>query len=580
MKFGRLRRAGAAGIALAALVAAPLAFTADDGLTEAQRLAQRVNDTHGGVTQILGVKATTFEQVELLNDQFDLAEGRHEDYIHIVAYPGDRERLEAFGFTDTVTIVDDLVELSIQQRLEEQVLAQRQSPTDPQPGERLEGYRTWADFDADTRQLAADNPDFVELIELPHQTHEGRTVVGLFISGDLENGRTDGRPSSLIMGLHHAREWPSAELTIMFAYDIIQSYNDGDKEIVDLVNSTNLFVIPVVNPDGYVRSRETISDWVVPLPGAAAAAGEYAYHRKNMRPHASPLSPTGLATGQGVDPNRNYPMYWGGAGTSDSTGSSTYRGPAPASEPEIQNVLDLLRSNIVTTLITNHTYTELVIRPFGNTLRDTPDEEIVKGHADAMAAINGYASIKGPELYNTTGTTDDWVYGVTGAPSYTFEIGPTGAAGQQLATYPGSCGGFHGTYQLCVGDFYALNRDAYLLNYQQAANTEWHSQLNGTAPAGTQLTLVKEVEIPMSIPFEGDDFIGERLEYSMVVGADGTFNWHVNPSPLPQTYLDIEDGFLLPGAEETYVLTATFPDGTTRTVELLVERGEIIDVTF
>ncbi|MFT5222134.1 MAG: hypothetical protein ACI867_000431 [Glaciecola sp.] len=568
-----------ATLGISAMIASGFAFTSFSPLSEAEQLAARVNDQAGGVTSIMSVKADTPDMIELLSDQFDLAEFRDGDWFHIVTYPGDIERLTALGFHEMEVVIADLIEFDIAQRLLENELAGKKGPTDLQPGERQEGYRTWADFDADVRQLAADNPDFVRLMELPNQTHEGRTVVGLQIAGNPDAASTDGRPSSVLMGLHHAREWPSAELTLMFAYDMIESYNNGDKEVVDTINNVNFLVIPVVNPDGYVRSRETVSDWVVPLPGAAAAAGEFAYHRKNMRPHAS-ADGQGLI-GQGVDPNRNYPYKWGGPGTSTSTGSATYHGPAPASEPEIENILDLLRTNHVTTLITNHTYTELVLRPFGDSMRDTPDEEIVRGHADAMAAINGYASIKGLELYATTGTTDDWVYGVTGAPSYTFEIGPTGVGGQQLATAPGTCGGFHGVYQLCVGDFYALNRDAYMLNLKQALNPAWHSQLNGTAPAGTVLNLVKDVEIPLSVMVDGDDYMSEHLEAEMIVGADGTFNWHVNPSPMPQTLLDIEDGFLRPGDEEKYTLTATAPDGTVTVIkDILVKRGTVHDFAF
>ncbi len=577
MKTGRLGRLGVATVGLAAMVTSALVVAAE-APNEVARIADAVN-AEQGVTSLVRVKADKVT-VQILAENFDLTEHGRNGWFDVVAHPGDRERLEAFGFEYEV-VDEDLTRTFIAQRVLERELAERltrQGPTDLQPGERVEGYRTWDDFDTETRQLAADNPDFVRLIEFPNETHEGRTVVGLQIATNPDEALTDGRPSSLLMGLHHAREWPSAELTLMFAYDIIQSYNDGDKEVKDILDKGNFFVIPVVNPDGYVRSRETLSDFIVPAPGAAAAAGEFAYHRKNMRPQDG-TTPLGVL-GQGVDPNRNYPYKWGGPGTSPSTGSQTYHGPGPGSEPEIQNILDLLRTHHVTTLISNHTFSELVLRPFGDTMRDTPDEEIIKGHADAMAAINGYASIKGLELYATTGTTEDWVYGVTGAPSFTFEIAPTGLGGQLTET-PVDCGGFHGLYQLCVGDFYALNRDAFMLNLAQSLNTDWHSRLTGSAPAGTTLKLVKDVEIPLSIAVDGDDFMSEHLEAEMVVGEDGTFTWHVNPSVLPQTYLDLEDGFVTEDFLETYTLTATLPDGTVVTVDdLLVERGEVYDFAF
>ncbi len=577
MQTGRIGRLGVASLGLAAMVTSALAFTAGAPQpTAGEQLAAELAVTNG-VTSLVRVQADGREQVELLSDQFDLTEHGRDGWYDVVAYPGDRDRLEAFGFVYEV-VTEDLVALDIATREAEAVLAQQlreQGPTDLQPGERIEGYRTWADYDAEVRQLAKDNPEFVRLIELPNETHQGRTVVGLHIAQNPDQALTDGRPSSILMGLHHAREWPSAELTMMFAYDLIQQYNDGDKEVADILAKTNLFLIPVVNPDGYVRSREFISDFIVPGPGAQAAVSEFAYHRKNMRPHESL---DGL-TGQGTDPNRNYPYKWGGPGTSTSTGAATYHGPGPASEPEIDNVLSLLRANHVTTLISNHTYSNLVLRPFGDTMRDTPDEAIIKGHADAMAAINGYSSIKGLELYATTGTTEDWVYGVTGAPSFTFEISEPGVVLGNLT--PVECAGFHPNYQLCVGDFYKLNRDAYMLNLKQASNNDWHSRLVGKAPAGTVLNLVKEVDVPLSVPHPetGEDFMAERLDATMVVGPKGTFEWHVNPSPMPQTILDIEDGFLRPGDEETYTLTATYPNGKVKVIKnLLVMRGNVYKI--
>ena len=78
----------------------------------------------------------------------------------------------------------------------------------------------------------------------------------------------------------------------------------------------------------------------------------------------------------------------------------------------------------MTTLITNHTFSGLVLRPPGLAAQGTPvDEPIYKALGDTMAAENGYASQYGYELYDTTGTTEDWSYYATGGLGYTFEIG-------------------------------------------------------------------------------------------------------------------------------------------------------------
>ncbi|MDP9405815.1 MAG: hypothetical protein M3O86_04320, partial [Actinomycetota bacterium] len=495
----------------------------------------------------------------LLGESFDLTEHAHEGRYDVIAWPGDRARLEAAGYEYDV-VVEDLVGLDIRERLAE-AAAQEAAP------QQRMTYRVLANYNNDMRRLETLAPDLVKLVTLPNKTHQGRDVLALEIGGNIAAAATDGRPQSLLMGLHHAREWPSAELTMMFAEDLVDSYLKGDAEIKGVLDQLRLFVIPVVNPDGFVRSRETVSDFVAPLPGAAAVAGEFAYHRKNMRPHTV-LGRSELAgtVQQGVDPNRNYPYKWGGPGASGSTSVQTYYGPGPGSEPEIKNILSILRNSQVLTLISNHTYSDLVLRPFGDTRANTPDEKIIKGHADAMAEINGYRSIKGIELYVTTGTTEDWVYGTTGALSFTFEIGANGVTGFGNTT-PADGQGFHPQYNLHIPAFYARNRGAFLLNLKEALNPLSHVVLTGTAPAGTVLTLDKVVEIPLSRDFEGKNTLTERLSSSMTVNSSGRYTWHVNPSPMPQTVLD---GRTL----ETYTLRAALPDGTVTEQSLLALRGE------
>ena len=96
---------------------------------------------------------------------------------------------------------------------------------------------------------------------------------------------------------------------------------------------------------------------------------------------------------------------------------------------------ELVSSRQVTTLITNHTYSDLVLRPPGlRSQGDPPDEPIYKDLGDTMAAENGYTSQKGWELYDTTGTTEDWSYFATGGLGFTFEIGKAHEAKRSSAS--------------------------------------------------------------------------------------------------------------------------------------------------
>lgn len=179
------------------------------------------------------------------------------------------------------------------------------------------------------------------------------------------------------------------------------------------VEKSRVIIVPVVNPDGFNLSR-TLG---------------YEMKRKNCRVTNGQIPTTGqcaLSTNQsrGVDPNRNYAGFWGGPGASTSLTSETYRGASAFSEPETKNIQALVSAHQVTTLITNHTCSNLVLREPGYaSAPNTPDEAIYKALGDQMAAQNGYSSQFGYELYDTTGTTEDWSYHATGGLGFTFEHG-------------------------------------------------------------------------------------------------------------------------------------------------------------
>ena len=91
-------------------------------------------------------------------------------------------------------------------------------------------------------------------ITLNHKTYEGRPVEGIEIATN-PNAR-DGRPAFLQLGVHHAREWPSGEHAMEWAYELVLGYRNGDARVRDLVSSTRTIVVPIVNPDGFNASRE------------------------------------------------------------------------------------------------------------------------------------------------------------------------------------------------------------------------------------------------------------------------------------------------------------------------------------
>jgi len=447
-------------------------------------------------------------------------------------------------------------------------------------------YRHLADYEAELKALAARHPGLVKLVELPHRSLEGRSILGVEIARDVNVQR--GQPVFLQLGMHHAREWPAAEQPLEWAYDLVDRYG-RDPEITQLVDATRTIVVPVVNPDGFNLSREWPVDLgtvvaaidlpaqlddLLPIPdplytaallgdaGISPAPGTgFTYKRRNCRVQdgrdPAPGECESLANRRrGVDPNRNYGGFWGGPGAGFDVEGDTYRGAGPFSEPEVQNVRELVSANQVTTLITNHTYGNLILRAPGvASIRQTPDEALYKELGDAMAAKNGYKSEHGFELYDTSGTTEDWSYYATGGLGFTFEIGPDE---------------FHPPYPEMVAE-YGRNREAYLVALRSTADSARHAVVDGRVRPGTVLRAHKELEsrtLPVlldlagttgpSIPFH------DVLDTTMTVGPSGRFAWHLNQSTRPGA-----------AAPEAWTVTCERPAGTVVTRgQLVIARGE------
>jgi Zinc carboxypeptidase len=457
----------------------------------------------------------------------DLSEHAGSGFREVVLHgPADAAKLAAAGFSYSVRIPNLVANDRAARRADAAFAAA--TPRSGLPSGRTT-YRRLFDYSEEMKRLAREHPDLVRPITLNHTTWEGRPVEGIEITTN-PNAR-DGKPVFVQLGAHHAREWPSAEHAMEWAYELILGYRSGDAQTKRLVETTRTIVVPVVNVDGFNASREAGE-----LLGAGGGRGDVIgsaddetvnilthpneYRRKNCRlltdeAAGNCVQPAfGLASA-GVDPNRNYGGFWGGPGASGDPTNETYYGPGPFSEPETQNVRELVSSRQVTTLITNHTFSNLVLRPPGIQVQGpTPDEPRYKALGDAMAGQNGYASQFGYELYDTTGTTEDWSYFATGGLGFTFEIGPDH---------------FHPPFAETVEEYEGGNRGAYFLAQENTADTAAHSVLTGRAPAGAILRLRKTFETPTS----QDTTFTDTLDSTMQVPANGVFEWHTNPSTRP-----------------------------------------------
>ena len=572
-----LRRAGVGGAALAASTALPAAAT---GAFASAAGAPTGSSTAEGVLQLARVWFTPDQ--EQLVAMFDDTHNAFEDgSIEILVWPESYERLVASGLRFEIT-VPDLIARDLALHSNDSGV----SLVAPQPGERAD-YRHLADYEADLRKLATDYPDKCRLIELPHKTLEGRTVYGVEIASRVNE--QDGRPVFYNDGCHHAREWPAAEVPIMWAYDLLTNYG-VDPRITAIVDKTRNIVVPVVNVDGFEYSRRhpmtaaensTTNTGVNQVFGIATKGS---YWRKNKRAFVSRFVGAGAGRVEavnrekgtdvdayGVDPNRNYAYAWGDnlQGSASWQASDVYRGEKPLSEAESSNVASILRTNQVTTMISHHTSGNLVLWAWGDTTEDAPDDALLQAMGRGSAFHNKYTPQKNIQLYVTTGTCSDYGYGVYGSIGFTFE-------------HAGST--FHPPYTSTVPAMYAKNRPALLLLAEEMCllpadrpslevralpevmadqgydpNGLNHAVITGrlvdTAGNGVQGTVTLRKRFNTLLWRDGSGanaanqkVLEEFVETTMTTAADGRFTYHVNPSTRP--YLTAA------GEQESYELVA------------------------
>ncbi|MDA1007851.1 MAG: M14 family zinc carboxypeptidase [Planctomycetota bacterium] len=241
-------------------------------------------------------------------------------------------------------------------------------------------------------------------------TLEGRDIRGLRISTAPAGSI---RPALFVDGCQHAREWATPTVTMWIADRLISGWQSADPVVTSILSSFDVFVIPVVNGDGYEHSWTTNRLW-----------------RKNRRDNGDGTF--------GVDLNRNWGFMWGGPGSSGATNSETYRGVSPWSEPETQAMRDfiLLHPEIVAA-IDFHSYSQLILWPYGWTASQLPANNAVYQQSTAaidvaIESAHGMVYTAGPvapTLYVADGSAVDWLHETAEACAWTIEVRDTGAYG-------------------------------------------------------------------------------------------------------------------------------------------------------
>lgn len=299
------------------------------------------------------------------------------------------------------------------------------------------GFHSYEEARTEFKALADSHPDLAQYVTLG-TSFEGREIFALKIT---RGGAVDdpSKPDVLITGCHHAREWISVETPVYFANQLINGYANND-HVRHLVDRLQIWVVPIVNPDGLTFSQGSPND----------SFDVTRLWRKNRRT----LTFGSCLSTVGVDLNRNYPFQWrldednactdycaGGSqcvnddvGASDDPASEIYRGPSSSSEPEVKAIKGLLDdpNRRFTAQIDYHNYSQVILYPWGFQQLEAPDastlSRLAQRMSDDMRAVANtiYKPEQAIDLYATTGTSTDHAYGTNRvAAAFVVEMRPS-----------------------------------------------------------------------------------------------------------------------------------------------------------
>jgi len=292
-------------------------------------------------------------------------------------------------------------------------------------------YHSYAQMKTLMSNMAQNYPSICKFDSIG-QTYLGETVYCVKIS-DNPGTEDPNEPDVLIMGVHHAREWAAAETPLFIADSLTKAYS-SNSTIKTAVDSREIWVVPVVNVDGYNYDYPGQNWW-----------------RKNRQPY-------GGATGTDLNRTYNGSCNWdrfGDWGVIPSGGSVTHypsnevfcgpygAGPDGNSAPADRNIENLVRNHEFNFTESFHSSGELVLWPWGYASTNPPNNSAIVSYGTTTASMihrvgSGYYDpSQSCGLYPTSGDTDGWIFGWyhyvngTNCVSFTNEIGtsfyqPTG----------------------------------------------------------------------------------------------------------------------------------------------------------
>ncbi|GAB1290644.1 Carboxypeptidase A2 [Apodemus speciosus] len=279
--------------------------------------------------------------------------------------------LESQGIAYSIMIED--VQVLLDQEREEMLFNQQRE----RGGNfNFEAYHTLEEIYQEMDNLVAENPDLMSKVNIG-SSFENRpmNVLKFSTGGD--------KPAIWLDAGIHAREWVTQATALWTAKKIASDYGT-DPAVTSLLNTLDIFLLPVTNPDGYVFSQTT-----------------------------------------------NRP------GASSNPCSDSYHGPKPNSEVEVKSIVDFIRSHgKVKAFITLHSYSQLLMFPYGYKCANPADfnelDEVAQKAAQSLKRLHGTSYEVGPicsVIYQASGGSIDWAYDLGIKYSFAFELRDTGFYG-------------------------------------------------------------------------------------------------------------------------------------------------------
>lgn len=251
------------------------------------------------------------------------------------------------------------------------------------------GYYTYQEFIAEIDLMAATYPNLIseKATISTFETIEGNPLYWLKISDN--PNQDEAEPEVLYTALHHAREPASLSEQIFYMWYLLENYATND-EVRYLVDNTEMYFVPMINPDGYQYNETTNPN----------GGGMW---RKNRRNNGGGK--------YGVDLNRNYSHGWGTTGISTNPSNDTYPGTSAFSEIETQAIQWFCNNHDFQFALNAHTYGNFILFPIGTqTNIFAPDHDYFLAFSTYMVQYSGYIAQKSSTLYPASGDSDDYMY--------------------------------------------------------------------------------------------------------------------------------------------------------------------------